>query len=472
MLRQLVGTQILTLGLRPQLIQQNVKLASRSAAFWRIGTNLQVFKRMLKESGDSEWKYRLLLFLGLFIVLNFLFNIMMAVLTNIYLQRLQPSTVRFGLLVNSEYKQGIVEEMIKMNDMKANEKYLNCLRMLARDNGMDNEDVNVKPDDGESNNSGLHDICNIIMGEEQLDKWYYEKRDPNYISKYCDLILRYAMTLSDDKSQVAYESIDKCFQIVNRYEKLSHKSMGSYSLKNKALRTKADIMKSRGENFKVVESCMLDSIRLVEENEFKNDYPPDRDVGIVPEGEISSNNLANSLLDLCSLYTDTREPKYMSKALSILISELRSLEEEYHALDKRYDSGALYRKKKVIRSGDEKRLMELGFEKIPLIQMEISEILWYSKHYEKAIEMAKNSAQKSSMYSHGNYNSAKIAKIGFNNLSKMYHRMGDEEVAELCQLQSEAIEVPLNAFITPSSTVRNAVLEYWFGSWGNFLFPG
>ncbi|VEU23592.1 DEKNAAC104686 [Brettanomyces naardenensis] len=395
----------------------------------------------------------------------------MAILTNVYLGRLQPSPHRFGMLVNSEYKHGVVEEMIKMNDREANKRYLRCLFMLARANGLAKDDEEGDITDTDDASIENYNVADILLGDDQLDKWYYDKKDLNYISGYCDLILRYALTLPNRQSDKVEESISRCFEIIERYEKLGHKPVGSYALKNKALRTEADIMKYKGEDFAKIEECFLRSIRLVEDNEFQGEYPSDREVSIIPDGERSGNNLTNSLLDLCSFYTDTRQPKYMSKALSILISELRSLERECKGLDRKYDSNALY-SKKGLKSEDERRLMELKFERIPLIKMEISEILWYGQHFDKAIDMAKDSAQQSSMYSHSNFNSAKIAKMGFANLSKMYHKKGDDEAAQLCQLQSDGIEIPLDAFITPSSTVRDAVLGYWFGSWGRFLFPG
>lgn len=447
----------------------------RGAAFWKVGTNLRIFKQMLQESGDNEWKYRLLLFLGLFIVINFLFNVMMAVLTNIYLERLQPSSRRFGFLVNSEYKHGVVDEMITIDDQAANKKYLRCLRMLARKNGLKNKETEEDTDKDTQDSLDSHykyDIDEIIMGPKQLDDWYYEKKDLNYISMYCDLGLRYALTLPSTQSELVYKTINIILNLCDHYSKLAHQDIGSYPLMNKALRTKADILKYNKADFSDVESCIIKSIKLVEKNEFGDEYTADSDPTIVPEGVISTNNLMNSLLDLCSFYSDSRIPKYLTKSLAILVSELRSLEGEYRGLDKRCGSNALYNNQKSVSTSEEKRLMELKFEKIPLIKMDISELLWNRGDYDRAIEMAKDSAQQSEMNSHGDFNSAKISKLGFQNLATMYAKHGDSDASKLCQMQCDSIEIPLDAFSIPTRTVRDAVLEYWFGAWGKFLFPG
>lgn len=172
-----------------------------------------------------------------------------------------------------------------------------------------------------------------------------------------------------------------------------------------------------------------------------------KDISIVPKNELSSNNLTNTLLD-------------------------RSLDTEYTLLDDKFNSNDMYKKKKRLSTKSEKRLMELKFEKIPLINLQLSEILWFQKQYNKAIELAKESAQISSMYSSMNFNSAKIAKLGFMNLSTMFEHIGDKEGSELCIKRAEEIEVPMIAFGKLPENVRDVVLGYWFGSWGRFLFPG
>lgn len=456
--------------------RQPWQMQVRGAAFWKVGTNLRIFKQMLKESGDNEWKFRLLLFLFLFIIINFLFNIMMAILTNIYLERLQTTSRRFGFMINSEYKHGIVEEMITIDDKKANEKYLRCLRMLARKNGLENYDTEEDPKNrqrDEEDKNYKYNIDNILMGTKQLDKWYFAKNDLNYISMYCDLVLRYALTLPSQQSELVEHTVDSCMEIINHYEKIAHEEVGTYTLKNKALRTKADILKYRGESFDKVQTCILDALKLLENHEFtRTENSIMKDVTIIPEAQILGDNILNSVLDLCSLYSDSRKPAYMNKALQMLTSTLKCLENELSVLDKKYDLQALYGKKQAVHSKDERRLVELKFEKIPLIQLEISEILWYGKHYNQAIDIARSSAQQSALYSHGNYNCAKIARLGFQNLATMYSKMGDNDTAELCKAQSDATEVPLEAFSIPSRTVREAVLEYWFGSWGGVMFPG
>lgn len=465
------------LNFRRRRLNQFWKGQVRGAAFWRIGTNLRIFKQMLQDSGDNEWKYRLLLFLFLFIIINFLFNIMMAILTNIYLERLQATSSKFGFMINSVYKHGVVEEMITINDQKANENYLRCLRMLAQKNGLKNYDTEEDPKNkqkSEEDANYKYNIDNIIMSTDQLDKWCFERNDLDYISMYCDLALRYALTLPSKQSRLVEHTVDICFGIINHYEKVAHEEVGSYKLKNKALRTKADIMEYNNVNFDEIRTCLFNALELLEKHEFtsQNTKSIIKDVTEIPEDQTLGNNMLNSILDLCSFFTDSRRPNYINIALQMLTSTLRSLECELSVLDKKYDSEALFGRKQAVHSKDERRLMELKFEKIPLIQMEISEILWYGKHYNQAIDLARSSAQKSMLYSHGNYNCAKIARIGFKNLATMYSKEGDKETAELCKVQSEGIEIPLEAFSVPSRTVRDAVLEYWFGSWGEVMFPG
>lgn len=445
----------------------------RGAAFWKVGTNFQIFKQMLKDSGSSEWKFRLLLFLGIFIVLNFLFNIMMAVLTNVYLDTLQPTSRKFGMLVNSEYKHGLVEESINYDDQLANKRYLKCLRMLARDNGLVNEYTDKKQGQKfDESSDPVYDISQIVLTSKELDKWYYEKRDVDYIAAYVDLLLRFALTLPSQQTNTVYTAITKALGLSNSYSKLAHQQLGTYSLVNKALRTKADILNYRKEPFSTIESCFLGAIRIVEDNQFHDEYPMNRDVTIVPEKERSSDLLTNSLLDLCSFYSDTRDPKYLSKALTILVSELKSLENEAGRLNKIYNSNAMAIDPGSVSTPGEQRIMELEYEKIPLVKMETSEILWFGNKREKAIEMARDSAQKASLYSSANFNSAKIAKLGFTNLAQMYQESGDDATAQLCQSQADKIEIPMDAFSRKKHSVRHVVLEYWFGPWGSFLFPG
>ncbi|GME79457.1 unnamed protein product [Ambrosiozyma monospora] len=160
----------------------------------------------------------------------------------------------------------------------------------------------------------------------------------------------------------------------------------------------------------------------------------------------------------------------MNKSLSILVSELRSLEYEYKMLDTGISMYEL--SEKSITTDDERRLAELKFELIPLVKLQTSEILFFNKNYERAIEIAKDSAYQSSMYTSVNPNSAKVSKIGFDNLAIMYEKLGDEEAAALCSQKAKDIEVPMTAFIGKGGTVRDVVLRHYFGDWGHFLFPG
>ncbi|GMF61561.1 unnamed protein product [[Candida] boidinii] len=115
--------------------------------------------------------------------------------------------------------------------------------------------------------------------------------------------------------------------------------------------------------------------------------------------------------------------------------------------------------------------MELKYESIPLIKSHVSEILWYKGLYNKAVEFAKDAAYASLMYCKENFNSAKISKMGFQNLSQMFAQMGDAEGSRLCQEKADEIDVPLGAFMVQKETVRDVVLYHYFGHWGKFLFP-
>lgn len=433
----------------------------RDAEFWKVGTNIKIFRGMLKESGSSQWKYRLVLFLVIFTVLNFMFNVMLTILTNIYLDRLQPSCWKFGFSVNTEFKTGLVNEYIKLQESAANQNYLNAIKDLARDNGL-----------LQSLDDEIKDIGKLILDKEELNVWF-EKKNLNYISVYCDLILRYALTCDEFQHQEVAFIIDRTFDLINHYSSISGQTIATYSLKNKALRIQADLMKFTGQPFDEVEKKYYDSIRLVIENEYSHAHLDSKDIAIVPADELSSNNLTNTLLDLCAFYTETKDRKYTTKALNILLSELRSLDHEFTMLDAQFNSNDIFNKNtKVLSNQSEKRLMELRFEKIPLINMQISELLWFEKKYEKAVEFAKESAQVSSMYASMNFNSAKIAKMGFLNLSTMFKQLKDDEGAQLCLKRAEEISIPMDAFARIPGSVRDVVLEYWFGSWGKFLFPG
>lgn len=446
-----------------QVSMRNFHSSSRTnAEFWKVGTNIRIFRGMLKESGSSQWKYRLVLFLVIFTILNFLFNIMLTVLTNMYLEKLQATCWQFGFSVNTEFKTGLVNEYIKLDETAANLNYFNTIKSLAKDNGI-----------LYSMDEPVDNIGKILLDKEELDVWYKEKKNLEFVSVYCDLLLRYALTCEESHYEEVDFVINRAFSLINHYESLSKRHVSTYSLKNKALRIQADLLYASDKPFAEIEEKYYDSIRLVIENEYVKDHPESTDIAIVPADELSSNNLTNSLLDLCAFYTSTREGKYMKKALSILLSELRSLEREFESLDSQFNSNDIYkRNSKNLSNKSEKRLMELRFEKIPLINLQISELLWFEKKHNQAIEFAKESAQVSSMYANLNFNSAKIAKMGFINLSTMFKQTGDLEGSELCLKRSEEISIPMDAFARIPGSVRDVVLEYWFGSWGKFLFPG
>jgi hypothetical protein len=434
----------------------------RNAEFWKVGTNIKIFRNMLKENGSSQWKYRVVLFLVAFTILNFLFNVMLTVLTNLYLETLQPSCWQFGFSVNTEFKTGLVNEYIKLEEGTANINYFECIKSLAKDNGIIYD-----------KNDTFDDIKKILLTIDELEGWFKGKKNLNYVSVYCDLLFRYALTCEESNYLEVNTVINRAFDIVQHFEEESGSEISTYSLKNKALRIQADLLKANDAPLSVVEAKYYDSIRLVVEKEYKRQHLENSDIAIVPADEYSSNNLTNSLLDLCSFYTETRNPKYMKKALSILLSELRALEHEFQVLDSQFNSNNIYRKEtKNLSNLSERRLMELRFEKIPLVNLQISEILWFEQQYEKSIEFAKESAQVASLYAKMNFNSAKIAKLGFVNLYTMFQKLGDKEGADLCLKRSEEISIPLDAFARSAGTVRDVVLDYWFGAWGKFLFPG
>lgn len=432
----------------------------KKAPFWQVGTNIRVFRNMLKENGNSQWRYRLVVCVVAFTVLNFIFNLMLTILTDWYLQTIQPSTWKFGFGTNSEFKTGIVNEVVKFQEEKANENYYTCIKSLAKENKLISD-----PD-------SVLDVQEVILSKDQLDKWFYEKKNLEYISIYCDLLFRYALTLDESKYEDVIFVITKAFDLVNHYEDLSHEHISSYTLKNKALRIQAEMMKFNNVPFTEIEGKLYESVKLVIENEYKTPHPESDDIAIVPAGEISSNNLTNTLLELASFYSESRDKVYLNKALSILLADLRALDAEFNQLDKVYDSNDLYAKKSTLSHSGEKRLMELKFERIPLLNMQISELLWTQNYKQKAIEMAKESAQVSSMYASMNYNSAKIAKMGFLNLSTMFHQTGDDEASGLCMQRSKEIEVPMSAFLSTPTRIRDVVLDHYFGMWGRFFFPG
>lgn len=449
---------------KPRLLA-NVRLFSSQkplrAPFWKVGENIKVFRSMLKENGNSQWRYRLVLCVVAFTVLNFAFNAMLTVLTDRYLEHIQPSSWSFGFATNSEFKTGVVNETVKIQEDKANENYYKCIKLLAKQNGI-LEDVDNE----------VQNVNHLILTEKQLDKWFFEKKDVNYVSVYCDLLLRYALTLDESNYMETMMVINSAFNLIDHYEKLTEEKLASYILKNKALRTQADLMKFNNAPLEEVESKIYQSIQLIIDNEYKNSHPDLGDIAIVPVGEKSSNNLTNTLLDLSLLYAESKQKKNLAKALSILLSDLRALDAEYESLDKVYNSDELYAKKSTLSQSGEKRLMELKFERIPLLNMQISELLWSQNQKQKAIELAKQSAQISSTYASMNFNSAKIAKMGFHNLATMFMQTGDKEASELCLQRSKEIEVPMQAFLQTPTRIRDVVLDYYFGMWGRFFFPG
>ncbi|ODV85751.1 hypothetical protein CANARDRAFT_180607, partial [[Candida] arabinofermentans NRRL YB-2248] len=425
----------------------------RNAAFWRVGTNLTLLKRLLRDSGSSQLKYRLVLFIGICVVLNFLFNLMMFILTNQYLENIQPISSHFGFWTNTEFKGGVVNEVVKNNYKSANKNYWNCIESIAKELQLDYQDVD--------------DVEDIILSDYELENAYLENQDKQFISSYCDLLIRYASTLVDQDGDTVVFVLNRALQIAKTFEKETNSRIGSYLLKNKALRALADLNKLKSGKFEDTEKALLEAIYLVEEAEFKTP-PPAENFVVISEGELSSDTLTNSLLELCLLYTSTKEQKHMNLALSILLADLRSLERELRLLEN--ERGGSTKHKSDLKNATDKRLNDLKFEMIPLVKLQVSEILWFKKSYNNAIEFAKDSALLSSFYSEDNFNSAKIAKIGFGNLAKMFDKVGDRDGAALCFDKAEKIEIPLNAFAKRTGDIRDVVLEHYFGAWGKFLF--
>ncbi|OWB54872.1 hypothetical protein B5S28_g732 [[Candida] boidinii] len=495
------------------------KIFSRNAAFWKVGTNVKIFSRMLRDTGNSKLRVRILMFLAFFLVVQFIFNVMLVVLTNLYLNSFEKIPSNFGFWTSTEYRQGLVNELIKKDDNAANKNYLTTLEYIASQNNIKNDQ-----DDGVTD---LNKLGFNILTFKELNA-YAARNQVDYISSYCDLLIRYALTLPtrDNANERIQSILNKSFELITHYEDVLKTEISNYKLKNKALRTFADIYRTKLDKLieenqindssaspqykryfyffrrkventntefnsilvndlaEQIEDCLLHAISIVECHEYP-DLPQSRaaatgspdskitsDIAILPNDLICSELLTNSILELCLFYASTKNTTQIDKSLSILLSQLRALEYEHDALASTLDSNHIHKKEsRQLTNVSEKRLMELKYESIPLIKSHVSEILWYKGLYNKAVEFAKDAAYASLMYCKENFNSAKISKMGFQNLSQMFAQMGDAEGARLCQDKAAEIDVPLGAFMVQKETVRDVVLYHYFGHWGKFLFP-
>ncbi|OUM55018.1 hypothetical protein BVG19_g4493 [[Candida] boidinii] len=494
------------------------KIFSRNAAFWKVGTNVKIFSRMLRDTGNSKLRVRILMFLAFFLVVQLIFNVMLVILTNLYLNSFEKIPSNFGFWTSTEYRQGLVNELIKKDDNAANKSYLTTLEYIASQNNIKNDQ-----DDGVTD---LNKLGFNILTVKELNV-YAARNQVDYISSYCDLLIRYALTLPtrDNANERIQLILNKSFELITHYEDVLRTEISNYKLKNKALRTFADIYRTKLDKLieenqisesssspqykryfyffkrkientnsefssilvndlaEQIEDCLLHAISIVECHEYP-DLPQSRaaaespdskitsDIAILPNDLICSELLTNSILELCLFYASTKNSTQIDKSLSILLSQLRALEYEHDALASTLDSNHIHKKEsRQLTNVSEKRLMELKYESIPLIKSHVSEILWYKGLYNKAVEFAKDAAYASLMYCKENFNSAKISKMGFQNLSQMFAQMGDAEGARLCQEKADEIDVPLGAFMVQKETVRDVVLYHYFGHWGKFLFP-
>ncbi|KAG7700711.1 hypothetical protein KL951_000826 [Ogataea haglerorum] len=411
---------------RPRILFAAVS-PRRPISSWNVGANIRHFRQAMKNSGSPSFAVRLLYLGGIAAGLNLAFNSMLFVLTNLYMNELETISWDFGFKANTEFKNGLANEMIINDPKKANQHYTNALKLVSKTNGL-----------GEGE----------LLGYKQLDK-YLQQKDISYITSYSDLLLRYALTLGSKSQDRAVECIQYALKIQDRYGEKAQTEVGAYSLRNLGLRYLADVEK---ENKRVDAAVNLlkEAIQVMQKHEFS--YLPEPDE--VPPTETCSTQLVSSIIELCVLYASTRVPAYMNRSFKLLLSLLTNLENESGVLAKSAQPDA----------------KNINADKIPLVKLQISEILWYKGQHGPALEFAKESACQADFYSRDNANSAKIAKTGYQNLATMYSERGDNEAAELCMLKADRIEIPVSAFDSPSRTVRNTVLRHYLGPWSVAFF--
>ncbi|KAG7811821.1 hypothetical protein KL921_002087 [Ogataea angusta] len=411
---------------RPRLLFAAVK-PRRPISYWNVGANIKHFRHAMKNSDSPSLAVRLLYLGGIAAGLNLAFNSMLFVLTNMYMNELETISWDFGFRANSEFKNGLANEMIVNDPKKANQHYTNALKLVSKANGLGEDE---------------------LLGYKQLDR-HSQQKDISYISSYSDLVLRYALTLGSKSRDRAVDCIRYALEIQNVYGRKAQREVGAYSLRNLGLRYLADVEKEN-QRMDTAVNLLNEAIQVMQKHEFSHSPEPDE----VPPTETCSTQLVSSIIELCVLYASTREPTYMNKSFKLLLSLLTNLENESRALAKRSQPDA-----KNIKS-----------DKIPLLKLQLSEILWYKGQHGPALEFAKESACQADLFSRDNANSAKIAKVGYQNLATMYSELGDNEAAELCILKANRVEIPVSAFDSPSRTVRNTVLRHYLGPWSVAFF--
>ncbi|AOA63576.1 GQ67_03810T0 [Komagataella phaffii] len=443
------------LALSNQNIIRNVslqpKIQTRGAAAWKVITNIKELNKMLKKRKGGTFRRRLLLVFCIYMIANFLFNVMFFFLSIGYLKTLQDIPSNFSIWVKFNIREGLIKEEINKNERAANKEYLKALKNVANDNKVDSFDEDSP--------------YFTILPFSKLDQ-YAEKKDYHYISGYVDLLFRYALTKIDDDVETSYY-LNQALLIVERYS-TPQNQIGDYNLKNNVYRTLAQILQnsddfnaSSKEFYTQVEGLLKSSLELIGTNEGIRFQ--DNEIGILPDQfTIESENLLSSLLDLSWFYTDTKTD--INKSLSILLSILRSL---------KYESSQLRIKQE--REGslsNDKRLKRLRFELIPLIKSNIGEILWFKGSREEAVSWCREAAYESMLVSKDNYDAAKISKNSFKILARMYSKMGDEESKKLCLDKLREIEIPIVGLADGRrQTLRDVVLRYYFGTFGKILFP-
>ncbi|GMF57250.1 unnamed protein product [[Candida] boidinii] len=214
------------------------KIFSRNAAFWKVGTNVKIFSRMLRDTGNSKLRVRILMFLAFFLVVQLIFNVMLVILTNLYLNSFEKIPSNFGFWTSTEYRQGLVNELIKKDDNAANKSYLTTLEYIASQNNIKNDQ-----DDGVTD---LNKLGFNILTVKELNV-YAARNQVDYISSYCDLLIRYALTLPtrDNANERIQLILNKSFELITHYEDVLRTEISNYKLKNKALRTFADIYRTK-----------------------------------------------------------------------------------------------------------------------------------------------------------------------------------------------------------------------------------
>ncbi|ODV97902.1 hypothetical protein PACTADRAFT_185778 [Pachysolen tannophilus NRRL Y-2460] len=405
----------------------------------------------MKNRKGGTFRRRLLIVFLVYIVANFLFNVLFFFLSVRYLQSIQDIPSSFNIWSRFNIREGLIKEEVNKDMKAANKEYLKALKNLS-------DQEQIAKYDEKSNDF-------IILPMKTLKS----KNDLRFVGGYCDLLLRYALTHGND--QETEFIINQTLDIIKEFEgNPKVHDIGSYNLKNNALRTLASIMESQvdsGKFFKdekkiyeKIEAYYINAVKLLIDKEhlqFEKD-----EFGVVPKNTMISDNLLSSLLDLSLFYIDSK--KDINKSLSILLSVLRSLQFKEDKLLSLKSSSQDFKR--------ESELNALKNEKIPLLKSNIAEILWSKKLFTDAIKFSQESCYESLISSKDNYNSAKISKNCFKNLYRMYEKLGDLENAKTFYEKYKEINIPYqNDARLKREKLRDVVLYHYFGNFGRILFP-